>query len=327
MKVKKVDLLTALEKVKVGLSDKAIIDQTDHFVFGERYVSTYNDKIAISYPFSLGFPVAVKASEFHSLMRKIIADEIDLQIENDQMKIVAGKTKAQIVIALDILCPPMLIDEDKGWKSLPKDFAEGVGFCCFSADTNMLLQQLTCLWITKGFIFSADHWRATKFCMEGEVEKEFMLPAESAKKLSAYAPVQYLLEEAWVHFKNKEGVIFSSRIVAGEYPQVIWSLFEVVGDKITIPKGLRESVDRVSAFATKHEEKLITLSVVGGKMTCKGKGALGWIEDELLVRSKDFEVNASPEALMDILSKTSEMFLGEKLFFKGPKFQHVISIK
>jgi hypothetical protein len=328
MKIRKDVLLGALSKVKVGLSDKAIIDQTDHFIFDKDYVRTYNDQVAVSFPLATGLSMAIKASGFYKLISKIQAEEINMDIVENQLELLAGRTKAKISIASEIKCPAVPISKNKNWRQLPSDFADGLKFCSFSADKNMLIQELTCLWITADNILSSDNWRATKFYLDGKIDSPFLLPAVSARTLAKYAPVDYLLEQAWVHFKNKEGAIFSSRTVAGVYPEAIWSLFEVDGDKVVLPSGLQASVDTATALVEKNEEDFIELSVQSGQMLCKGKG-VGWeVEEEYQIRCrKNFEIKVSPEALVEILAHTSEMIVGEnKLFFGGDKFEHVICV-
>lgn len=325
MKVKRQDLLGALDKVKVGLSDKAIIEQTDHFIFADNYVRTYNDQIAISHPFTFGFDFAIKAGEFHKLLSKLTGEEIDFQMSDGQLNFVSGKSKGQIVISSEIKCPDMLVDDTKKWQKLPKDFSEGLRFCSFSADKNMLMQELTCLWINGDNIVSSDNWRATKYNMESKIKNAFLLPASVAEKLWKYSPSQYILEDAWAHFKNEE-IIFSCRIVAGKFPEGI--SFDVQGDSVLLPSGLSESIDRARVLITKNEDDLITLSVKDGKIFCKGEGVLGWIEEEHFIRCrKSFEIKVAPEALIEILSRTDKMVVSEnKLYFSGDKFEHIICV-
>jgi len=337
MKVKKSELFEALSKVKPALSDKAIIEQTDHFIFDNDYVRTYNDRIAISYPFKSGFHLAIKADEFFKLISKIESQEIELSESEGSLSITIEKTKGSIkgliVTAAEVKCPAIII-KTKRWFMLPKNFSDAIRFCSFSADRNMLMKELTCLCINNNYVLSSDNFRATKYEMDSKLP-EFLLPATVAQELAKHSPTHYVIEAegAWIHFKNADGVIFSSRVIEGEYPQEdVWGLFTQKGDSIVIPEGLKESLDRAKIFSQQITEvdDLIQIRVYkSGKLTCRGEGALGWIEEEFKVdyKKKDFEVKVSPEALIEILSHVKEMKVSDdKLYFGGEKFEHVISL-
>lgn len=337
MKVKKDELLEALSKIKPGLSDKSIIEQTDHFIFDNDFIRTYNDEIAISYPFKSGFRLAIKADEFFKLISKVEAQEIELN-ENDgtlnlTIEKAKGSIKGSMVTVTEIKCPTITI-KTKRWFALPKDFSDAIRFCSFSADCNMLMKELTCLCINNNYVLSSDNFRATKYEMDSKLP-QFLLPATVAQELAKYHPTHYVIEVegAWIHFKNADGVIFSSRIIEGEYPQEgVWGLFTQKGDSIVIPEGLKESLDRAKIFSQQimGVDDLIQIRVYkSGKLTCRGEGALGWVEEEFKVdyKKKDFEVKVSPEALIEILAHVKEMKVSDdKLHFEGEKFEHVISL-
>jgi len=337
MKVKRDELLEVLAKVRPGLSDKAIIEQTDHFIFDGDFIRTYNDEIAISYPFKSGFHLAIKADEFFKLISKIETQEIELSESDGALSIGVEKTKGSIkglmVTAAEVKCPAVII-KAKRWFMLPKNFSDAIRFCSFSADRNMLMKELTCLCINNNYVLSSDNFRATKYEMDSKLP-EFLLPATVAQELAKHSPTHYVIEAegAWIHFRNADGVIFSSRVIEGTYPQEgVWGLFTQKGDSIVIPEGLKESLDRAKIFSQQLTgvDDLIQIRVYkSGKLTCRGEGALGWVEEEFKVdyKKKDFEVKVSPEALIEILSHVNEMKVSDdKLYFGGEKFEHVISL-
>jgi len=336
MKVEKEELFKALSKVQPGLSDKAIIEQTDHFIFDQDYVRTYNDEIAISYPFKSGFCTAVKADEFFKLISKTEDKKIDLEIK-DNFLVMSGKDlgRARMIMASEVKCPTVEI-KARRWFQLPKNFPEAIRFASFSADWNMLQKELTCLWIKDQYVISSDRFRATKYEMDSKLP-EFLLPATIAQKLCKYTPTYYIVEAegAWIHFRNTEGIIFSSRVIEGEYPyqEEVWATFTLKGDIVKIPEGLKEAVDRAKIFTqgmVRGDSDLIQLKVdKSGKLTCRGEGTLGDVEKEFAIdyKKKDFEIKAPPEALIEILTYIKEMRVSnDKLYFSGPNFEHVISL-
>jgi len=333
MKIKKVKLLEALTKIRPGLSDKAIIEQTDHFIFDKDFIRSYNDEIAVSFPFKSGFSAAIKADEFYRLISEIEGEEVDLSSREGFIDISAGKVRGQIVAGSEIKCPNVKV-EAKRWFELPKKFADAVSFCSLSAGRGMSTSTivLSCLWIKDDCIYSSDSYRATKYKMDGQMP-ELLFLASAAKELPKYSPTHYAVEgEAWIHFKNDEGTIFSVRVVDGQYMEEIQSVFEVKGDSIGIPEGLKGAINKAKIFAQETTENISMVEIKvdkKGKLTCRGEGVLGWVEQEFQVeyKKKDFVVRASSDLLGEILSHVKEMKISEdKLYFKGEDFEHVVSL-
>ncbi|MCJ7747882.1 MAG: hypothetical protein MUP27_09065 [Desulfobacterales bacterium] len=332
MKIKKTEFLEALTKVRPGLSEKSLIEQTDHFIFDKDYIRTYNDEVAISYPFQTGFFLAVKADGFYQFISKVSQEEFTLDEKDGSLSISAGKAKAVMVAMQEVKCPTVMI-RARRWYPLPKNFSDAIRFCSFSADKNLLSKELSCLWIKDQYVISSDNFRVTKYEMDSKIQTEFLLIASCAQGLAKCKPISYVAEDAWIHFKNEIGLIFSVRVVEGQYPEEVWGLFTMKGDLILIPEGLSESVDRAKVFSGEAvgSSDLIQLRVdsKAGKLFCRGEGSLGWFEEEFKVeyKKKDFEVKVSPEHLIEILAHVKEMQVSnDKLYFGGPNFEHIIAL-
>lgn len=333
MKIKRTDFLGALSEVRPGLSEKGVIEQTDHFILDGDYIRTYNDEIAISFPFQTGFCLAVKADEFFKLISKINLEEFELNVKDGSLCISAGKTEAVIVVVQEPKCPVVI--RSCRWYALPKNFSEAVKFCSLSSghDIGSGLGVLNNLWIKDQYIISSDRFRVSKYEMDSKVTTEFLLPVSAAQGLAKYEPVSYAVEDVWIHFKNQVGTVFSSRVVEGQYPEAVWELFTSKGDVVPVPEGLSKSIDRAEIFSQEvvGGDDLIRLRVDSkiGKLFCRGEGSLGWIEEEFKIdyKKKDFEIKVLPEHLIEILMYVKEMRVSEdKLYFSGPNFEHVISL-
>jgi hypothetical protein len=336
MKLKREELFGALSKVRPALSNKGVVEQTDHFIFDGDFIRTYNDEIAISYPFKSGFRLAVKADEFFSLISKITIEEIGMELSGVKLLISIGKDeKAWMVTAPEIKCPSVEI-QSKRWFLLPKNFSDAIHFCSFSAGGTASSPVLSCLWVNGKHIFSTDRFRATKYRLDADLP-EFLLPAKVAQKLSDYSPTHYILEKdgAWVHFKNRDGLFFSSRVIDEKYFLKVAELFPVKGDDIDIPSGLKEAVGRGSIFSSEAPggeggSNMIEISVSkSGKLFCKGEGTIGGDEKEFKLdyKKRDFKFKVSADALSWILDRVKKMVVsGDKLYFDGGDFEHVISL-
>ncbi len=332
MKIKRDGFVAALSEVLPGLSEKAIVEQTDHFILDGDYIRTSNDEIAVSFPFHTGFSLAVKGDEFFRLISKINSEEIELDVEEGALHISAGKTEAVMVISKEI--KGSVIIRSRRWYDLPKNFSDAMRFCSFSSGENVGsgLQILNNLWIKDQYVISSDRLRVSKYEMDSKVTTEFLLPTPAAQGLVKVEPISYAVEDAWIHFKNKAGAIFSSRVVEGEYPEEVWGLFTRKGDSVLVPEGLSESIDRAQIFSKEvvGGDDLVRVKIdsKAGRLFCRGEGSLGWIEEELKTDfKKDLEFKVSPEHFIEILEYVKEMLVSDdKIYFSGPNFEHVISL-
>jgi hypothetical protein len=129
-KINRQNLIDALTKVKPGIAQKEIIEQSSHFIFEEDRIWTYNDQIAISQEFKSGLIGAVKADEFYKLLNKINDDKLEITNQGGQF-IIQGKTiTANIKIDPDVKLQPIQAPglNAKGWQTLPEDFNEALAF-------------------------------------------------------------------------------------------------------------------------------------------------------------------------------------------------------
>ena len=141
MEIQREQLMDVLLKVKPGLADKEIIEQSTHFIFDNNTVRTYNDKITITHNYETELQGAVSAPEFYNLFNKIPDEKIKAVDKGEGTFVFKGKNK-QITFRIDpnITIPKVDVagPKSKKWLPLPKDFAESVRFCVFSASKNMM---------------------------------------------------------------------------------------------------------------------------------------------------------------------------------------------
>lgn len=327
--MKRTDLLEALTKVKPGLANNDLIEQSNHFIFNDDKIITYNDHITITCNFDTGIQGTVKADELYKLLQKIKDDNIRIQIEEDELIIKGKKIKAGIKLNSEINIKLIDIKKDN-WKELPDNFLKAVKATIFSASKDFSYPILTNLYIDKDSIISCDNRRFTKYKLDKEIENSFLLPADSAMELIKYDPIEYIIEENWVHFKNKENVLFSCRMGAGEYVDIS-EFLKMEGETIKLPDTLKEAINRIEILATSNfdHEKTIDIIIENNKLTCKADGDYGWAEEEIEIEYDGKEINFSthPTFLKDILDDVTRAKVGkDSMLFKGRDFVHVMAL-
>lgn len=331
MKVKKAELMAALELVKPGLASKDIIAQSTSFVFTGTHLITYNDEIAISLPFESEIEGAVRAKELHSLLSKIKDDELDIEAKGNELIIKGKKKKAGVKLETEITLP---MDEffvgDSKITRMPDDFLYAANIASKCAASDMSKPILTCICIDGDCVYASNDFTIIRATMESEFETDqILVPAAAIKFLVKYDVVEVSTTNGWVHFHTEDELIFSSRTYAGDFPDVDEYL-EVEGEDLQFPNAILEMLDTARVFtADATADEFINIVVENKKMTVKGEGEFGWFEEVTNCRYNGdrIEFGVDPAFLVDILKDLKKCVVGENtLLFQGENFDHVVSL-
>jgi DNA polymerase III sliding clamp (beta) subunit (PCNA family) len=336
MKINRQELLTALGKVKPGLANKEMIEQSTSFAFMGEKIVTYNDEISISHPVkNLNITGAVKAEELYKLLGKLKKDEIEVEITDNEILLTSGKAKAGLTLQQEITLP---LDEIEigAWKKLPdpEEFKKALSFVLFSASKDMSRPILTCLHIGKaGYIEASDNQRLTRYQIKKLPIDIPLFPAFFINELLKYDFTHVCLSKGkgWVHFKTDEETIFSCRCFPGEFPNTS-HLLEVEGKEITFPKTINEILDRAIIFAKQDfaADENITVDIKDKKIQIRAEGPSGWFEEQANIRYSDnplsFVINVN--LFKDIINQSPSCIIGERcLKFTGENWEHIVMLR
>ncbi len=342
MEVNRLDLVDVLNLVRPGLSQKEIVEQSNHFIFNKDEVLAYNDELLISYPFDIDVQCTVDSSLFLKLLSKMTTETISLEVKKGILEVWNEKTNAQIPIVeeSEIFEHIKTVTSGLGdtkWHRLSEDFIEGLRLCAFSADTDRQRGTLTCVRVEGSDVMSGSKSRISWYQMDKEVDEDFYIEAALIQELSRYDDISsYTLSKAWAHFKSKGGVTFSARRVI---PLELLPFREPFKDfdtgvRISIPADLRGSIETVNLVNEGEQgvDKLVTLMIDKDKITCKAETKKGAILQEVPFGKtpnidKDFSLQIRPDFLIDVLEKATFMYVGERLvLFKRQAFQHIAGL-
>ena len=333
--MKKTELIKALEAVRPGLANKEMIEQSTSFAFMQDRVVTYNDEISISYPIQdLDLTGAIKAEELYAFLSKAKTEDIEVEIDDAEIRLKAGRAKAGFTLQAEITLPLDEIGGTTKWKSVPDGLLEAIKFVSFGCSTDMSRPVLTCVHVTKsGNIEGGSNTRLTRYQTNPLPEHipTFLLPATSAKQLVKYAATEMAWGKGWIHFKTKEGCVFSCRVIEEDYPDIS-AILAVEGTEFQFPKTIDDILDRAAIFALKGDSKDgdITVSLEKNKITLASKNVAGWVEDSANIRYKGELVSffINPIFLKEIVPKTRQCVLGKaSMRFESDLWEHVVALK
>ncbi len=329
MKINRTEFQAKLNLLRPGLADKEIISQSTSFVFHDSRIYTYNDMVAVSVPFESDLEGAVPGEALIQLLDKMTQETITVNMTDDQFTVQAKNVAAGLRIEKEISLPVDELEIPAEWKKLPADFPTALRFCMFSTSSDTSKPVLTCVHINDNFIESCDNYRATRYFVPEKGMENLLIPQSSANALLKYKAGKYGITEGWVHF-DAEGVVFSCRTYAEEYPNV-GPLFKVVGKKLSLPEGIDTALDRAAIFTSmrKAVDEIATLALGDGVLTITGMGDSGWYKEKLKVdyHEEPIKFCVNPHFLKEAIPLTREITLGTgALVLAGDCFKHVVSL-
>ena len=335
MKIKKSDLISALEKVRPGLSSKELIQQSTSFCFLEGNVVTYNDEISISHPVAgLEITGAVQATELYQLLKKLKQDELELTVTENEIQLTSGKTKAGLTLQTEIKLPLSEVERKSKWKTLPENFKDALRFAVSSCSKDMSKPVLTCVHVNQeGFIEGCDNYRVARWTLEAEFPTgTFLIPQSSVLELLKLDPVKVALDGGWVHFITEDKTTMSCRVIDDHFPDTS-KLLKQSGSEISLPEGIGKILDRAMIFAKRDSmmDEDVVIHVLESLVRIESKSETGWFKEEVEnigYVGEDLKFDVTPSLLKNILSETSVFeHCGNRLKFSGTNWVYVVVLR
>jgi len=345
MKLDRKLLLEALQLARPALSKKEFLEEAIRFIFNPHEIATFNDQLCILIPFETGLKFSANGNELYKILDGIKEDEVEITVEDEQVKINSKKTKAGLSTIVgekervDTLISRIRdVTNAKGfWRRLPKNFIEGVSLCMFSASRDMTTGAYCCVAAKDNKIYSTDKLRISRFVMDGEV-KELLIPARDAIELVKYPVTKYGKSGEWIHFMTNDNVMFNCRTMIGEYPYNLDRFFIPIENSIAIPEELQDAMKNAAIMAAGDVDiaKMVEMRIEPGKITCKSEKERGW-----LIKEVDFDgyegdpiiFYINPIFFAQILTKTTSIWLRQneqeppdKGVFTRDNFTHIIAL-
>jgi DNA polymerase III sliding clamp (beta) subunit (PCNA family) len=338
MEVNKKELQNILSLLRPGLNKKELAEQSSHFIFFKDKIAVFNDKICITHPFESEDVFSIKGDEFYRLISGISDDTVTLTVVDNKIKIKSKGTSSTMSLLqedqqsisekIEVLEKRM-----KPPKPLPPDFTTALSLCGFTASSDLTQGVRACVCIKDNLCCSTDGYRASKYELSEPLEDVLHIPAKSALELSKFPVVEYCFSDKWACFKTEEGVIFSCSLISGEFPfEKAVSFFDELDGLTTIelPSELKQVVDETLMLASEdsaHSGKIVTLHFENNELNVSANNNLGnvskMIEMDFEEEPIDLEINSN--FLSQILNKSTEMYVGDKIFFITPEFQYLMT--
>ena len=333
-----------MSKIKGGISQgKDHVSQMRHVLFTGRDLVTYNENVAILYPFGTDFNVSVRHDDLYKLVTSTFSEEdlsLELNEKGDQLLVSAGKTTAglsalienELTDKIDALVDQLPSDDNTlKWSSLPEKFVEGAQLCLFAASTDKEDFHHACLYVDKHGAVCTDGMRASWYKFkEGFGRDEFMIYATDVSILSDFEIVDYYISDSWVNFVTADDVVICFKVLVGKKLDYVKSFFKnQEGAELTLVTELKAGIDSMIFMADgdTQSNKAMDISIKKDMLICNTETDRGWVNKEIDIEYAGDEIDLciNPIFLSQILATTTKAIVGkDRTWLSTGAFQHAI---
>lgn len=344
MKIKRDELIKTLTTARMAVAGSDHLEQLGHFIFGGENLITFNNRILIYYPFETDFQCSIRSELFYRQLDKFDSQDIEISLNKGTLEIKGKDAKEIAKIAVTLNKDSEIfktIDSIRNeqlqaeYTTVPEDFIEAIDFCSYSASKNAADGTLCCICINQDKVIACDNYRVTRFKLsESMSDKDILLDARIANEIKHFKMTEFAIGENWLHFKNKQGVVFSARQIFGDYPDFSGA-FSVRGTPMILPDNTLKILDFVGVITNDDQqlERKADIDISNGRITARVVKDTASAEKSVELPSGnenvDIKFRVNIEFLKSVLKYTQQMVYNlelQKVKFRSTKFQHVIRL-
>lgn len=313
MEINRVDLLHHLELVSFGLSKRAIVEQSGCFVFSGGLIRTFNDELSCSIPTNLPISGAVPAEALLAILNKISQEQIKIEQRQGELLLRTTKSRTGIVMESEITLPVDSVELPEKWKPLPEQFCHAVDLAKSCASKDNTRFDLCCVHLHPDWVEACDGVQMLRYPVKTGFKTSQLIRAECAKHLAPLGVTHLSADAVWLHFKNEgTGLTCSIRRYEEKYPDLT-GYYDIGGEPLTFPSGLREMVEKANVFsASGNDLNQVQVRIKDSKISVKGFGSFGWHQEVGAVKfasDKELAFMIPPKLLMEFSDQLSDCLI------------------
>ncbi len=310
-RVNRMEFLQKLESVRGGLTTKAVLDQSNCFVFRRGRIITFNDEVACSVRSGLGKELsgAANSAKLLAILQKLIDDEVGIEFKESALVVYDKKGETEVRMDAEITLPIDAIERPEEWNPIPDEFAEAVETVQECAGKDAEKFSTTCIHIHPNWIEAFDNYQVCRYPLETGLKSPVLVRRDSIKHIVALGMSEFGESKSWIHFRNDSGLVYSCRYFVEKFFDVTPLLKFDKGVNVTLPKSLGEACERAEIFSGDNVDKnYVTVDLRPGKMRIRGESMSGkrTERERLNYDGPAMSFKMSPKLLARITQKYNE---------------------
>jgi len=334
-------LLQTLEVVGRALERNNVLPIYEYFCFTGETVFAFNDSFGVVAPCQVPKPFAVHGPRFRDFLQASKADEIEMEVDQDQLLFVLGKTPHVLPSKTStdfVWTEPKL---ESGSYSKHPDFEGGVitgiEHCLATCSENLALEAFARVYIghinSRTAVYSTDGDALTKYEVGTAGQDNSCLSrafCDAIIKIGSTknANSNILIGKEWV-CRNFEDYKIYGRNLGPTTFDYETNIGKILGgaafDLAVIPEKLKEDLTRARVVSD-VETSPTTITIRGNTLELQTETPFGNVYDEIKVKHPDIEVKISAELLQKSMADCDQFrVLKNCCVFKGKNVTRLVS--
>jgi hypothetical protein len=324
-------LLARLNEATVGLASKETVEQSNSFVFYDGVLMTFNDAIMVRVKSPLDFNVVVNAADLLGIVGKIPDEDVELKINEGELRVIGNRRKAGLVIAAEMLLPVADVPRADKWSRLVEGTTGSMQQAARVCNDDGSQYLTTCVHVGPDRVEGCDNFRVYRVDGPTGFPASVLLPASAVTELDGLDLTHVAVGQGWTHFQTASGAEISLRCDHGKYFADIDAVLELAdAETIILPANLAEMVERAEVFHNGELDALIGIRIGGGELAITSMKDGGWYKERKKIRydGRPLNFKINPAFLVEVLKKTRDVMVDNfKIKIASERFQFVVALQ
>ena len=317
VRIQREDFLRTLETVRPGTTPKDISEQSSCVAFKDGFAHAFNEDVYCRAKSGLPkeWVAAIPFTPLVTILSKLGEAELLVELTKSEITLEGKGRKTGIRAEHQITMPYEAVPlPDKGtWWKAPADLSDAITLVQDCAGTDADEFALTCIHLHPKFIEASDKAQIARHRIRTGLPEPVMLLKESLSAATSLDIRKLALTDNWFFMKTGNNALYAVRKNDGNYLDLSPYL-KVQGEKVTLPKGLKEASEKAEIFSGEDKDNnniLVTLQP--GRIKIKGTSDSGWHRESKKVRYKGPSMSflIPPKLLREILDRNNEVYLND----------------
>ena len=314
MRVNREDFVEALRWISPGVSAKESLEQSSCAIFLGNRVFAYDGEVAVSCRSPLPeIEGAVQAGPLLAILSKMPDEEVDVELGDGELLIKGKGRSCGVRMEAKVLLKLDDVERPESWTPLPTNFAEALELVEGGAGKDQSQFEMCCIHLHPEWIEAGDTFQFTRYRVATGFREAALVRQSSVRHILTMAMTKFAETSAWLHFRNKAGLVLSCRRYVQDYPDVSAD-YKVDGSRLLLPKGLKAATELAEVFSAENvDSNLVTVTLKPGSCRVRGLGASGWYTETKKLpdyKGPPLKFQISPKVLANLVTTHNECIVG-----------------
>lgn len=324
MEVKRAEVLQKLENAAVAITGKAILEQSNTFVFQAGELVTFNGEVLTRQPSPFGNEIegSIIASNLLMTMQRFPDDTLQIRQRDGELRIKGKRRESGIKMMAEVLLPYDDVPVPEKFRKMPDNlpgFLVQAARVCGKDET---APKTTHVHITKDRVESTDSYRAFRAKIETNLPRPILVHAMNLIDACKFDIKKMSVSKAdWFHVRTSDGMVISLICSADKYykPKLLNGLFDIEGEEVTLPSNLSEILSRAEVMDTPNLsidgwDSQVTIYLSENLIRITSQKEEGWFRESKKVKYEgpDMSFTIHPTFLKELVEQTRKVILNKR---------------